>query len=153
MNCKNFQVWAGNAARAKGERHAGHRTGKQLLSSSVATWTPPPQDASLKGGTRGKRARLALKGPFRACCPMASFAYFPSLESRPPEAVPPQVLSKLALFPSSAPFGGTFPPGEGFFSTKSPYNVENQPGTNCSRLALLCISDYSSSNLSTATAA
>ena len=96
---------------------------------------------------------MALKGPFRACCPMASFAYFPSLESRPPEAVPPQVLSKLALFPSSAPFGGTFPPGEGFFSTKSPYNVENQPGTNCSRLALLCISDYSSSNLSTATAA
>ena len=104
-------------------------------------------------GYQGETCAFGPNRAFRACCPMASFAYFPSLESRPPEAVPPQVLSKLALFPSSAPFGGTFPPGEGFFSTKSPYNVENQPGTNCSRLALLCISDYSSSNLSTATAA
>ena len=43
--------------------------------------------APIKGGTRGKRARLALKGPFRACCPMASFAYFPSLESRPSETL------------------------------------------------------------------
>ena len=157
MNCRNFQVWAGNAARAEGERYAGHRTGKQLLSSLAAdectaasssqaayrsacrkrqaSFTPllvlsprrrkrhiprfrrkakarsfccgsSPRErrsafrgvpgfaslgfggAPIKGGTRGKRARLALKGPFRACCPMASFAYFPSLESRPPEAYP-----------------------------------------------------------------
>ncbi|EDN01778.1 hypothetical protein BACCAP_00443 [Pseudoflavonifractor capillosus ATCC 29799] len=53
---------------------------------------------------------------------------------------------------ASLGFGGD-PIRDAFFSTKSPYNVENQPGTNCSRLVLLCISDYSSSSLRTATAA
>ena len=33
---QGLQVWAGNAARAEGERYAGHRTGEQLLSNTVA---------------------------------------------------------------------------------------------------------------------
>ena len=169
MNCKSFQVWAGNAARVEGKRHAGHRTGKQLLSNTVAdelhrrlvlascVSLSPPQAAGLvhsaarplptrpaslgscggpifspKGGTRGKRARLALTGPSAPVAPWRALPTFPRWKVG-----------------RRRPFSSTFSEN-GFFSTKSPYNVENQPGTNCSRLALLCISDYSSSSLSTA---
>ena len=57
-----------------------------------------------KGGTRGKRARLALKGPLRACCPMASFAYFPSLESRPSETSSSQAAYRSACRKRQASF-------------------------------------------------
>ena len=52
---------------------------------------------------RGYHGATGAFGPnraFRACCPMASFAYFPSLESRPPEASSPQ-----APYPSLPPKG------------------------------------------------
>ena len=139
MNCKSFQVWAGNAARVEGKRHAGHRTGKQLLSNTVAdelhrrlvlascVSLSPPQAAGLvhsaarplptrpaslgscggpilspKGGTRGKRARLALTGPFRACCPLAAFGYFSPEKSTSPKGRSPQHSRRTDFSPQKA---------------------------------------------------
>ena len=63
MNCSNWQVWAGNAARAEGERNAGHRTGTVTAFRFGGFLNCTAAGRAPEGGTRGKRARLALTGP------------------------------------------------------------------------------------------
>ena len=56
---------------------------------------------------RGYQGETGAFGPnraFRACCPMASFAYFPSLESRPPEASSSQAAYRSARRKRQASF-------------------------------------------------
>ena len=70
----------------------------------------------LRRGYQGETGAFGPGRALRACCPMASFAYFPSLESRPSETVPLQVMCPRRDFPSSAPvcaLGHLPPRGEG----------------------------------------
>ena len=162
MNCREWQVWAGNAARAMQERHELaepasnyfqirwllelHR--RVVLASCVSL--SPPQAAGLvhsaarplptrlaslgscggpilspKGGTRGKRARLALTGPFRPSSPQAPYRSLPRRAGK----LIHSAAAPLPTEPASLGFGGApfFPAAFGYFSPVKSTSPKGSP--------------------------